>query len=794
MLGEFNVVLVVMALVELLILWFFAGGRRSGAAAVVPVATVPGESTELDFAIAGMHCAACVGRVEKAILRAPGVQSAEVSLLAERARVVVSNGKATDIIKSVEAAGYDATPALSGIGERSREAAPTQGAGSPRLPLAAAFTAPVFVMAMGPHVGLIPMGITMHPWWNLVQMVLTVPVLFGAGLEFFKGAAASLRQRTGDMNTLIALGTGAAFGYSTFVTLQAMLGPHAGMATHDVYFETSAVIVTLILTGRTLEARARRTAGDAIRQLLDLQARTAHLIRNGEIVDVPAEEVKPGDRALVKPGEKLPADGVVVHGESTVDESMLTGESMPAERSVGDKVSAGTLNITGSLEFRVTQSGDGTALAQIVRLVERAQSSKAPVQRLADRITEIFVPSVLMVSVLALGLWLFFRPDLGIRHALTACISVLIIACPCALGLATPAAIMVGAGRGARLGVLVKGAEVLEGLNRIDVAAFDKTGTLTEGRPSVTDVLAVGDADAEQGLRLAAALENYSEHPLASAICRADAERAIKRGPEPMLRVTDFRAEAGVGVSGTIAGQRVQVGSASRLAAELSGTGLETVTAIAARLEEAGKTAAVVMVDGKPVAVLGIADTIRPTSARAATRLRNLGIETVMISGDNQRAAEAIARTAGIDRVIAGVQPGQKAAEIELLKSAGKHVAMIGDGINDAPALAAADAGIAVGGGADIAIEAADVVLMRSDLNGVADAIELSGAVMGCIRQNLMFAFGYNILGIPAAAGVFYGLTGHLLNPMIASAAMAMSSFSVVSNALRLRNWQPSSK
>jgi Cu+-exporting ATPase len=746
-----------------------------------------------DLTIMGMHCASCVGRVEKALKQVPGVLDATVNLLAERAAVKfdANQVKPEDLIAAVYGSGYDASMAhLDHFGQAS-ESAEGQTPDRPteaqelmrRFLISLALTTPVLMMGMGPHIRLIPMHWTMLSWWNWAQLALTTPVLFWAGNGFFRGAWAAIKQRASDMNTLIVVGTFAAYAYSLAVTVAPGFFVSRGV-NGGVYFETAAVIVTLILMGRLLEARAKRSTGTAIEKLIGLQPKTARILRDGQEADVPLSLVQVGDRLLVRPGEKVPVDGIITSGHSWVDESMLTGESLPVEKQEGAQVTGATLNQRGAFTMEAKRVGKDTALAQIVRLVEQAQGSRAPIQRLADVITGYFVPVVLMFAVATFVGWYILGPEPKFLHALLAFVAVLIIACPCALGLATPTAIMVGTGRGAQLGVLIKDAEALETVYGIKTVVLDKTGTITEGKPALTDVVvAPGVAEADL-LRLAASVERSSEHPLASAIVAGVQSRNIG-----LSETTQFQALAGLGVEARVEGHDVLLGNAALLRERnVDATPFEPEMA---RLSGEGKTPMLVALDGKAAGVLAVADPIKATTPAAIARLKAMGVTIVMLTGDSRRTAEAVARQVGVERVLAEVLPEHKAEEIKRLQGEGQVVAMVGDGINDAPALAQADIGMAIGTGTDVAIEAADVVLMRGDLNGVADAIELSRATMHNIRQNLAFAFGYNALGIPIAAGVLFPLTGWLLSPMIASAAMALSSVSVVTNALRLRRFAP---
>jgi P-type Cu+ transporter len=677
------------------------------------------------------------------------------------------------------------------------------------------------------------------PGSHWLQLLLTTPIMFYSGGQFFRGAWGAFRHRAADMNTLIALGTGAAYLYSVVATIWP--GAVAGQMTHGpsapghprpyVYFEAAAVIITLILVGRLLEARAKGHTGEAIRRLMGLQARTARVLRGGQELELPVEEVVPGDLVLVRPGEKIPVDGVVHEGASAVDESMLTGESLPVEKSPGDEVFGGTINRTGAFRFEATRVGKETALQQIVRMVQEAQGSKAPIQRLADLISGIFVPAVLCIAIATFVVWFDFGPEPRLANALVAAVAVLIIACPCALGLATPTAVMVGTGKGAENGVLIKGGESLEMAHRIDAVVLDKTGTLTLGQPELTDVIAFGgdgetvglDQDetgrrgegatgrqeqfrplahsptrplaesapsptrpvASEGslLYLTASAERHSEHPLGEAIVHgAQAQGLALAEPEAFLSIT------GHGVEATVEGRRVLVGS--RRLMEDWGVEMASLQPEIERLALEGKTPVLVAVDGRIAGVLAVADPVKPHAPEAVAALKRLGLQVLMITGDNRRTAEAVARQVGIERTLAEVLPERKVEQVRRLQQEGHIVAMVGDGINDAPALAQADVGIAIGTGTDVAIEASDITLLRGDLRGVVTAIELSRRTMATIRQNLFFAFVYNVLGIPIAAGALYPFTGWLLSPMIASAAMALSSVSVVTNSLRLRGFR----
>ncbi|MAG37131.1 MAG: copper-translocating P-type ATPase [Dehalococcoidia bacterium] len=728
----------------------------------------------LEFDITGMTCASCAHRVERAIVKVEAVQAVAVHLATESATVHGSAALET-IVGAVEAAGYGAT-------ERSAET-PAEAVSQPerkeayaqsqrRLFIAAAvLSAPVLVLSM---------FMLRFPGSALLELVLTTIVVFVCGWQFFATAGRLARHLTANMDTLIALGSAASYGYSVYA-LAVAIPEHGLLAAHpQLYFETAAIIVTLILLGRWLEARAKGRAGAAIKALMSLQAATARLLRDGGVVTVPVESVSVGDVVLVRPGEKVPVDGMVVNGESSVDEAMLTGESLPATKHVGDDVTGATLNQYGALEVQATRVGADTALAQIVRLVEQAQGSKAPIERLADRVSAIFVPVVLAIAALTFVAWLFLGPgDGGITRPLLTAVTVLVIACPCALGLATPTAIMVGTGRGAEQGILIKDAASLEQAHALSAIILDKTGTVTEGRPQVTDVVPLNGHSAHDMLSLAAAAESRSEHPLAAAVVTHAREQGLAM-PAPAAFVTT----PGQGVEADVEASQVLVGNARLLASR--GIATDTVEPTAGDLEANGRTVALVAIDGKSAGAIGIADTVKPTSAAAIDELRRLGLEIYLLTGDNRRTAEAIGRDVGLpsEHIRAEVLPEDKAAEVAKLRAAGHVVGMVGDGINDAPALAAADVGFAIGTGTDVAMETAAITLMRGDLRSVPSAIRLSRRTMRTIKQNLFWAFGYNTAMIPIAA---LGLLAALGGPMLAAGAMAFSSVSVVTNSLRLR-------
>jgi Cu+-exporting ATPase len=752
-------------------------------------------SVTLDVPVLGMHCVACAARIEKALSEAPGVRQAGVNFATARATVGY-DPNATDpdrLREVVRAQGYDAVlpdaAAPQAADDQAAAAAEAEYRGLRlRFIIAAVLTLPVLVLAMAGH--LVPaweaaLSFPARPW---IELVLTTPVLFWAGWGFLSGAWKAARHRAADMNTLIAVGSLAAYLYSLAATIlpgwftSGAVHAHGDRPMPGVYYEVAASIVTLILLGNLLQARATTRTRGAIKALIGLSPRTARVERDGHEQDVPIENVRVGDSVLVRPGEKVPVDGVVEDGSSNVDESMLTGEPLPVTKRPGDTVIGATLNTTGAFRFRATKVGKDTVLQQIVRLVQQAQGSKAPIQRLADRISGIFVPVVLCLAVVTFVAWFDLSPpETRLSQALYTSVAVLIIACPCALGLATPTAIMVGTGRGAQAGILIRGGEALELAHRVTAVAFDKTGTVTEGKPTVTDVRPADGFTAEEVLGLAASAERTSEHPLAAAVVRSARERGLD-----LAAPKKFVAVAGHGVEAEVDGRRILLGNRKLLADR--GTAVDEDAA--AELAAAGKTATFLGVDGRFAGVIAIADRPKPEARAAIARLKADGLAVVLLTGDTARTAEAIAREVGIDRVIAGVLPAAKGDAVAALQAEGHVVAMVGDGINDAPALARADLGIAMGTGTDVAIEAADVTLVKGDLNGVERAIALSKATMRTVKQNLFFAFAYNVLGLPLAAGVLYPLTGWLLSPIIASAAMALSSVSVVTNALRLRGFQ----
>ena len=754
-----------------------------GAGYDVPEVTV-------ELGVAGMTCASCVAHVEKAVKAVPGVNAATVNLATERVSVRHLGGVAS--IEAIEAAIRGAGYEPHRIGgddasvDREREARERETTGLRRATLiAAVLTLPVFVIEMGSHLvpaihDLVMNTIGTQTSW-LIQFVLTTAILFGPGRRFFKKGVPAMMRGTPDMNSLVVVGTTAAWGYSVVATFAPQLLP-AGTA--NVYFEAAAVIVTLILLGRYLEAKAKGRTSEAIKRLVGLQPKTARVERNGETVEVPLSEVRAGDVVQVRPGERVPVDGEVVEGGSYVDESMITGEPVPVAKNTGAEVVGGTINKTGAFSFRATKVGADTVLAQIIRMVEEAQGSKLPIQALVDKVTAWFVPAVMAAAALTFLVWLVFGPDPALTFALVNAVAVLIIACPCAMGLATPTSIMVGTGRAAELGVLFRKGEALQSLRDVTVVAVDKTGTLTKGRPELTDLTPSTGFERDEVLALVAAVETKSEHPIAAAIVAAAEARGLRIGtPE------GFEAVPGYGVAATVGGRHVAVG-ADRYMSKL-GHDLAAFAGEAARLGGEGKSPLYAAIDGRLAAVIAVADPIKETTPEAIRALHDLGLRVAMITGDNRATAEAVARQLGIDEVVPEVLPDGKVTAIHELRAGGRKVAFVGDGINDAPALAEAEVGLAIGTGTDVAIESADVVLMSGDLRGVVNAIALSKATIRNIKQNLFWAFAYNAALIPVAAGLLYPVSGTLLSPVLAAGAMALSSVFVLSNALRLKAFKP---
>ncbi len=728
----------------------------------------------LSIPISGMRCASCAASIERALQQVEGVAEANVNLATEQATVTYlpTQTEPVALRQAIRAAGYE---------PQDTEAEPASEQPTHTLLYHVIASAILSILIfMGSMASALAPSWLQHPY---VLLLLATPVQCWFGWPFYQGFWTALKHKTADMNTLVAIGTSAAYGYSLAATLVPGVFERLGMGTH-VYFDTAAMIITLILLGRLLEARARGKTSAAMRQLMGLRAVTASVIRDDTEVDVPVDDVQIGDLLRVRPGEKVPVDGTLVSGHGVLNEAMLTGESLPVDKSPGEDVYGATLNSTGSFIMRATRVGQGTMLSQIIRMVEAAQGSKAPIQRLADVVASWFVPIVLGLAVLTFLIWALFGPPPVLTFALVNFVAVLIIACPCALGLATPTAIMVGTGKGAEYGVLFKNSASLETAHKLDAIILDKTGTLTRGQPVVTDIVPHHDYRDTDVLRLAAAAEQGSEHPLAQALVEAARNQDLTGSD-----VQDFTVMPGHGIRATVDAHTVWVGNHTLM--QMADVSLDKLDETASRLADAGKTPIFIAIDGRDAGVIGLADTLKPHAKEAVAALRGLGLDVLMLTGDHRRTAGAIADQLGIDRVLAEVLPEDKAQQVQQLQTAGQRVAMVGDGINDAPALAQADIGIAIGTGTDIAMETADCTLISDDLRGIVTAIQLSRRTMRTIKQNLFWAFIYNVVGIPLAAGVLYPVFGLLLSPVFAAAAMAMSSVSVLSNSLRLRRFRP---
>lgn len=738
-------------------------------------------SDKMIVSVGGMTCAACVRRVEKALKEVEGVLEVNINLATARATIIHSERWAgvQALARAITEQGYEFLGELTDSFDD-----PVDKARALELKEL------TFKVSCGAILSVIIFLGSMQHWFSflrfiphqvmlLAMFVLTAPAVFWVGNRFFAGAYKAAKQKTSDMNTLVAVGAFSAYAYSAAATFFPHFFESAGVAPH-VYYDGAAMIITLILLGRLLEARAKGKTSSAIKKLMELKPKTAHILREGEELEVAVESLQAGDVVLVKPGEKVPVDGIVLSGQSTIDESMLTGESMPVAKETGQTVFAATMNKTGSFTFRATGVGSETMLAHIIRMVEEAQGSKAPIQRLADQVASVFVPVVFAIAFVTFGVWYLLPADASFSRALINFVSVLVIACPCALGLATPTAIMVGTGLGAQSGILIKGGEALEKIHQLTVIVFDKTGTLTRGEPEVTEVVAADGLDERFVLAVAAALEKTSEHPLARAILRRAQTDQIVSAP-----AEQFLALSGMGARGVVDGQLSLIGN--RLLMNDQGVSIDLPDDTTAILENSGKTVVYIASEQKIIGLIALADVPKASARQAVESLKRRGLKVAMVTGDNQGTAKSIADQLGIERVMAEVLPGSKAEEIRKLQAEGEVAAMVGDGINDAPALAAADVGIAIGAGTDVAIEAADITLIRDDLTAVPEAIALSFATMRVIKQNLFWAFIYNIIGIPIAAGALYPFFGILLNPEFAAAAMAASSVSVVSNSLRLR-------
>lgn len=761
--------------------------------AIVPSSEDNGSSTPTTtrLAIYGMHCASCAGLIEKQLSKVSGVESANVNFAAEKALIHANSSVPTDaLLSAVKKAGYQAEAIDSEAAEvnekANRESAITKLRN--KFLISMGLSLPMLYFMLLDFFPFLPGGKILPPYFGIISLILVLPVQFIIGAGFYKGMWSGLKMKTFNMDSLIAIGTSTAFFYSLVyfliyaITNQSLIGLN-GLKIPELYFETAAFLITFVILGKWLEARAKNKTSDAIKKLMGLQAKTARVIRDGQTLDVPIEQVVSGDTILVRPGEKVPVDGEITKGSSAIDESMITGESLPVEKNVGDTVVGSTINKVGSFEFTATRVGSETTLSQIIRLIENAQGSKAPIQAFADRIASWFVPAVIGIAVLTFLIW-FFLLGAGFAYALMAFTAVIVIACPCALGLATPTALMVGTGKAAEHGILIKGGEPLEIACRVNAIVFDKTGTLTNGKPEVTDVIALGEYDEDDVLRIAASMERASEHPLAEAIYHYAEDEGVS-----IQETNAFEAIPGHGVKAEIEDSTYYFGN-RRLIVERLGLALDRLEKKIERLEGAGKTAMLLATNDVVIGVIAVADTVKATSKEAVEALHARGIETWMITGDNERTARAIASQVGITNILAEVLPEDKAANVMRIQQGGKVVAMVGDGINDAPALAQADLGIAMGSGTDVAMEAGGIVIIKDDLRDVVEAISISKATVSKIRQNMFFALFYNIVGIPIAARVF-AFVGLLLRPELAGLAMALSSISVVTNSLTLRAYKP---
>ncbi|MBP9695532.1 MAG: copper-translocating P-type ATPase, partial [Candidatus Magasanikbacteria bacterium] len=752
-------------------------------------------SQTIRLSVDGMHCSSCARLIENQLKKTPGVISASVNFAAEKAQVQFEPDQATSdiLIAAVKTAGYSATVAGDEKADRLRHKQVIDGYFK-KFIWSLVFSLPMLYFMILDFFPFIPGRAFVFPFAGLISLVLTIPVQFIIGAGFYKGMWSSLKMKTFNMDSLIAIGTSTAFFYSlwqfvSYVVLNRSVIGLNGAKIPELYFETAAFLITFVILGKWLEAKTKGQTSDAIKKLVGLQPKTARIIKNGTTADVPIEQVVAGDTIVVRPGEKIPVDGTVTKGQSSVDESMITGESIPVEKTIGANVIGATINKHGSFEFTATKVGSETTLAQIIRVVEEAQGSKAPIQAFADTISAYFVPIVIGIAIITFLVW-YFIFGATLSFALMAFTSVIVIACPCALGLATPTAIMVGTGKGAEHGILIKGGEPLQAACNIKAIVFDKTGTLTKGKPEVTDVVSISSADEEEVIRMAASLEALSEHPLADAIVNYAKDESVT-----LAVVDQFRAIPGHGVEGLVNGKKYRIGN-RKLMTDIVGLDsmvMEKNERKIRKLEDGGKTVMILAAEQDVIGLIAVADTIKETTVEAIQSLQKRGVEVYMITGDNRRTAEAIAKLAGIKNVLAEVLPEDKANEVKKLQSAGLKVAMVGDGINDAPALAQADLGIAMGSGTDVAMEAGGIVIIKNDLRDVETAIQLSRETMGKIKQNMFFALFYNVIGIPIAARLFTSF-GLVLKPELAGLAMALSSISVVSNSLLLKGFRPRKK
>lgn len=756
----------------------------------MPTGSTSGDK-RLDLMIGGMHCASCAAIIQRNVKKLPGIKEINVNFAAEKAKVIFDNSLVNEnqIIEQIKKAGYQASVGQNANSEEDRERRQKEiKKYRNKFWTGFIFSLPMVYFMFFDFFNFLPGKELLFPWVGIISLILATPVQFIIGASFYKGMWSSLRMKMFNMDSLIAIGTSAAYFYSVYnfvsyaILNNSLIGMN-GEKIPELYFETAAFLITFVILGKWLESRAKGQTSEAIKKLMGLQAKTARVIRDGKTLDIPIENVVVGDTIIVRPGEKIPVDGVISKGYSSVDESMLTGESIPVEKKEGDKVIGATINKTGSFEFTAQKIGSETALAQIIKLIEDAQGSKAPIQAFADRVSAWFVPIVIGIAILTFIIWYFFL-SAGLSFSLMAFTAVLVIACPCALGLATPTAIMVATGKGAEHGVLIKGGEPLEQACKIEVVVFDKTGTITKGKPEVTDIVDSIYADENEVLRIAASLEQKSEHSLAEAICNYAKEEEAKT-----QEVTDFKAIPGHGVEGNINGNKYYLGNRKLIENHLR-ISTKNIERKMNRLEEAGKTAMILATGKEIIGIIAVADTIKETSAQTMQKLEKMGVQVYMITGDNERTAKAIARQAGIKNVLADVLPEDKANEIKKLQSQGLKVAMVGDGINDAPALAQAELGIAMGSGTDVAMETGGIVIIKNDLLDVLTAIQLSRETISKVRQNMFFALFYNVIGIPIAARVLVSL-GIILKPELAGLAMAFSSVSVVTNSLLLKKFRP---
>lgn len=760
---------------------------------IVSVADEGGDK-QISLVVGGMHCVSCAKIIEKKLQKVSGVKNANVNFTAEKARIVYDGSKAKtdDLIAAIVSAGYKATVPNTADPEeeRIRKEKEIENYRNKFL-ISFVLSLPMLYFMLLDFFNFLPLRAFLFPYVGIISFLLTIPVQFYIGAGFYKGMWSSLKMKTFNMDSLIAIGTSTAFFYSLWQFLSYAIGNGTliglnGAKIPELYFETAAYLITFVVLGKWLETKAKGRTSEAIKKLMGLQPKTARIVKGSETLDIPIDQVKKGDVVLVRPGEKIPVDGVILKGHSSVDESMLTGESIPVEKNAGDKVIGATINKHGSFEFEATNVGNETALAQIIRLIEEAQGSKAPIQAMADKISAWFVPAVLVLAALTFVVW-YFALGATLSFALMAFTSVIVIACPCALGLATPTAIMVGTGKGAEYGVLIKGGEPLEAACKVKAVVFDKTGTLTKGKPEVTDIVGAELSDESKIISITASLEKLSEHPLAETIVKyAEAEKIH------LPEANNFKAIPGHGVEGKIDGKKYYFGN-RKLIIDVARLSVGEIESKIGRLEGEGKTAMLLASEKAVLGIVAVADTIKENTIEAVNTLQKKGIQVFMITGDNRRTAEAIAKQIGIKNVLAEVLPEDKANEVKKLQGTGIKVAMVGDGINDAPALAQADLGIAMGGGTDVAMETGGIVIIKNDLRDVLTAISLSRDTMGKIKQNMFFALFYNVIGIPIAARIFAGL-GLVLRPELAGLAMAFSSISVVSNSLLLRYFKPNKK